>query len=300
MNIQTEHLANIADTAPVAADVQVGYSDEDIILIDNVRILAEISPTRLQMNMVVFFVNGKAQGDINGQTTNLEKNQLLICPPNTMMSNYMLSPDFEMKAMFVSNRMLQSFLREKINVWTDLLYIHKLRVIPLQDHEIEFLNRFYELLKMVIDANPDVLYKTDIMHSLLRGAFLALCSALKSGLPTQSAVTHQPVHNTYRLFQRFIDLLGSTPVKHRSVESYANELCVTPKYLSLTCKKHSGKTANTWITEHVVEDIRYLLTSTDLSIKEVSVRLGFPNPSFFGKYVKEHFGVTPSQLREQQ
>ena len=103
MNNQTEHLAQIAGTNPVEADVQVGYSDEDIILIDNVRILAEISPTRLQMSMVVFFVNGKAQGNINGQSTQLEKNQLLICPPNTLMSDYMLSPDFEMKAIFVSH-----------------------------------------------------------------------------------------------------------------------------------------------------------------------------------------------------
>jgi AraC-like DNA-binding protein len=27
--------------------------------------------------------------------------------------------------------------------------------------------------------------------------------------------------------------------------------------------------------------------------------LGFPNTSFFGKYVKEHFGCTPTQLRQQ-
>ncbi len=297
MNNQTEHLAQIAGTNPVEADVQVGYSDEDIILIDNVRILAQISPTRLQMSMVVFFVNGKAQGNINGQSTQLEKNQLLICPPNTLMSDYMLSPDFEMKAIFVSNKMLQSFLREKMNVWTDILYIHKLRVIPLQDKEIEFLNRFYELLKMVINSTPDGLYKTDIMHSLLRGAFLALCSALKSGLPAQATNAKPMAHNSNRLFQRFIHLLGSTSVKHRPVESYANELCVTPKYLSATCKKESGKTANAWITEHVVEDIRYYLKSTDLSIKEVCARLGFTNSSFFGKYVKEHFGMTPGELR---
>ncbi len=298
MDKQTEHLAHIAGSSPVEADVEVGYSDEDIILIDNVRILAEISPTRLQMNMVVFFVNGRAQGDINGQLTHLEKNQLLICPPNTLMSDYLLSPDFEMKAIFVSNRMLQSFLREKMNVWTDMLYIHKLRIIPLEADELAFLNRFYELLKMVIHSTPEAQYKTDIMHSLLRGAFLALCSALKSKLPMQAAATPWPEHHSHRLFQRFIDLLSSTAVKHRPVEQYANELCVTPKYLSAISKKHSGKTANAWITEHVVEDIRYYLKSTDLSIKEVSVRLGFPNTSFFGKYVKDHFGMTPSEFRK--
>ena len=31
--------------------------------------------------------------------------------------------------------------------------------------------------------------------------------------------------------------------------------------------------------------------------KEISFLLGFPNTSFFGKYVKEHFGMTPMEYR---
>jgi len=35
------------------------------------------------------------------------------------------------------------------------------------------------------------------------------------------------------------------------------------------------------------------LRTTDLSVKEISHRLGFPNTSFFGKYVKDHLGCSP-------
>jgi AraC-like DNA-binding protein len=48
----------------------------------------------------------------------------------------------------------------------------------------------------------------------------------------------------------------------------------------------------------MLEEIRFYLKQTDLSIKQVSNRLNFPNPSFFGKYVKEHLGVTPKKLRD--
>ena len=99
-------------------------------------------------------------------------------------------------------------------------------------------------------------------------------------------------------FQRFLDLLHSVEMKHRPVEWYATELCITPKYLSFLCKKNSGKTANEWITEHVLEDIRYYLKQTDYSIKQICDLLGFPNASFFGKYVKEHFGQTPIYFRQ--
>ena len=48
----------------------------------------------------------------------------------------------------------------------------------------------------------------------------------------------------------------------------------------------------------MLEDIRDYLKSTDHSIKEICNILGFPNTSFFGKYVKAHFGLTPVQFRQ--
>jgi AraC-like DNA-binding protein len=94
-------------------------------------------------------------------------------------------------------------------------------------------------------------------------------------------------------------LLHSNDIKRRTVEAYASKLYISPKYLTAVCKKNSGKTANEWITEQVLEDIRYYLKQTDFSIKQICNRLGFPNTSFFGKYVKDHFGMTPMQLRGQ-
>ena len=88
-------------------------------------------------------------------------------------------------------------------------------------------------------------------------------------------------------------------MKHRTVEAYASELCISSKYLTAICKKQSGKTANDWIREQVLEDIRYYLLQSDLSIKQICDRLGFPNPSFFCKFVKDHFGMTPLQFRQQ-
>ena len=46
-----------------------------------------------------------------------------------------------------------------------------------------------------------------------------------------------------------------------------------------------------------MEDIRYNLKQTDYSNKQICDMLGFPNTSFFGKYVKDHFGMTPMQVR---
>ena len=152
------------------------------------------------------------------------------------------------------------------------------------------------MLRICIDLKEIDTYKTEMIQSLLRSGFLGLCGRLEAEANVVPTVVGQS--SSASLFQRFLSQLGTAKAKHRSVESYASELCVTPKYLSAVCKKHSGKTANEWITEHVMEDIRFHLCHTDYSIKQICALLGFPNPSFFGKYVREHFGMTPLQLRK--
>ncbi len=48
----------------------------------------------------------------------------------------------------------------------------------------------------------------------------------------------------------------------------------------------------------IVQDINYYLKNTTKSIKEIADTLGFDNLSFFGKYVKQHFGSSPRGVRD--
>ena len=88
-------------------------------------------------------------------------------------------------------------------------------------------------------------------------------------------------------------LLTHETVKRRSVAYYAGRLCVTPKYLATICQRESGKSPREWIREYTLVDIAYYLKKTTLTIKEIADRLEFPNLSFFGRYVREHLGVSP-------
>ena len=276
--------------------IQVGYSDNDIVIIDSIQKFAEISAAHVSMNAIAICTQGKVQGTLNGKTIELHKNQVAIIPQNVVVTDLMVSPDFDLKAMFFTNRILQSFLREKMSIWNEVVYIRRLNVVTLEDDDMQFYTYFYEMLRMCFYRGDNHPFRTDIIRSLLRAAILGLCGGLKQRILTDEVSPETSIANNH--FQRFLDLLHSVVVKHRTVEWYASELCISPKYLSAICKKHSGKTANEWITEHVLEDIRYYLKQTDYSIKQICDLLGFPNPSFFGKYVKEHFGMTPGQLRQ--
>ena len=274
-------------------DIQIGYSDNDIVVIDSIQQFNEVNTAHVAMNAIVICTNGKVQARLNGIQMELHKNQVAIVPQNVTATDVMVSPDFNLRAMFLTNRILQSFLHEKMNVWNDMMYVHRNHIVTMDEDEILFYTHFYDMLTLAIERGKENPYHTEIIQALLRSAILGLCGAMKWMLSSN----HHETHTTDTHFQRFLDLLHSTDVKHRTVEAYANDLCISPKYLTAICKKHSGRTANEWITEHVLEDIRYYLKQTDLSMKQICNQLGFPNPSFFGKYVKDHFGMTPMEFR---
>ena len=75
-------------------------------------------------------------------------------------------------------------------------------------------------------------------------------------------------------------------------------LNITPKYLSVVVREVSGKTPTEWIHYYAVNVIAQRLTQTKKTIKEISVELNFPNPSFFGRFVREHLGCSPKEYRE--
>ena len=78
---------------------------------------------------------------------------------------------------------------------------------------------------------------------------------------------------------------------------YARQLCITPKYLTTLIKRISGLSVSEWIDNYVIIEAKTLLKYSTMSIQEIAYYLNFPNQSFFGKYFKNHTGMTPTAYR---
>ncbi len=278
-------------------ELQIGYSDDDIVIVDSIQRFTEVQAAHIAMNAVVICTAGKVQAQMSGHTIELHKNQVAIVPQNITVTDVMVTPDFDLKAMFLTNRILQNFLREKMNIWNDMMYVHRMHILEMETDDLLFYTHFYDMLSISIERGKDNPFCTEVIQSLLRSAILGLCGGMKQKLATTTTANISNTSNYH--FQQFLDLLHNGKVKRLKVEDYANRLFISPKYLSFICKQQSGKTANEWIREQLLEDIRYYLKQTDLSVKQIADQLSFPNPSFFSKYVREHFGMTPLQFRQQ-
>jgi AraC family transcriptional activator of pobA len=99
-------------------------------------------------------------------------------------------------------------------------------------------------------------------------------------------------------FIKFRNLLTKEFWRQRSISFYANNLNVTPKYLSELIKKQTGKTAGEWIDRAVILEAKVLLQNKELGIAQVSDKLHFSDQSVFGKFFKSHEGISPAEYRK--
>lgn len=74
---------------------------------------------------------------------------------------------------------------------------------------------------------------------------------------------------------------------------------LSPAYLSRRFHQEHGMPIRDYITHKRMEQARYLLQTSKLSIREVSEGCGFSNVSHFYRICKEHTGLSPAQLRRQ-
>ncbi len=270
----------------------IHYSDGDISLMTDINDLSELNGIKSDSYLFLASRKGRLQIDINGNTHTIKEGERLTVLPQNFTDNILVSVDADIVMLRLSVRIVSDLIREHMDKWNRMIYICKAyRMSAVKNLEEQM--QFYYRLILSKTMNPDQKYHKEIIRTIIKAILLEMLSNME----TDQCQSAEGENKTQFQFNRFLQILSSEDVKHRPIDFYADRLCISSKYLSVICSKVSGKSARQWIDEYTVEDIRYHLLNTDYSIKEIAYRLGFENLSFFGKYVKRHFGKSPSELR---
>ncbi|HIT15523.1 MAG TPA: AraC family transcriptional regulator [Candidatus Avimuribaculum pullicola] len=276
--------------------ISVHYSDSDLSvcfnLSDSVRGDKAIS---LDSFLFMACIDGEISGEVDANRYTLRPNNIIVCRPNRQMSNISSTDNFKCIAITVSQQMLLSILPMNERLFNSNIHFAGYPVVNIDDStDAERLRTYYSLLKSEA-INNGQRYRREIVLSLAMAAIHKMLYLIDKYLGING---NGQLKQSEILFGRFIELLSNSDLKERTVNFYAEKLCITPKYLSVVCKRTSGKTASDWINEFVVKEIKKQLRHSSKSIKEIALDLDFPNLSFFGKYVKAHLGLSPTQYRK--
>lgn len=103
-----------------------------------------------------------------------------------------------------------------------------------------------------------------------------------------------------QLFKEFIRLVHEHCAEQRDVTFYAEQLCISTRYLSAITKEITKHSTKEVIDNFLMLEIKSTLQTTSLSLKEVAEFYHFPDQSFFGRFFKKHTGISPKEYRMRQ
>lgn len=137
------------------------------------------------------------------------------------------------------------------------------------------------------------LFREEMIGALLKAHVLDLYD-IHARARGRASVSSRPA----TLLREFIGLLlDGDFVSDRSLDYYAERLCVTPHYLSEISKSISGQPATYWIDRFVSGELSRLLMQSDLPLEAIADRMNFSSVSYLSRYVKNKLGMTPSEYR---
>ena len=286
---------NLLDVTAMSGNEELArYNDDELVIVDNLREIPRLEGGKIDFNIVAACVSGRMQMEVSGHPVTVNAQQVFVCHPHVVLSNLMISPDFECKVMCLSDRLLRSILQSQMLIWNNILYKQRCCILDIPTVRFALYSELrYQWLN---DSNP---FRREILVSLLRVALLELCNMLIQAEKQKEEEAPKEANSRMEtIFQQFLKNIARRRIKKLSVAEYADELCISAKYLSTICRTVSGKSPIEWIAEYVTDDITHYLKNTELTASQIGSELGFPNASFFGKYVREHLGMTPNEYRK--
>lgn len=265
--------------------------NDDFVILDNPTSWPSTSyPYKNEWLIATLCERGCAQGKVNLREYCVEENGFILILPGQVIGSSELSPDFKGKIVLISPH-----YADLLNFGMSLSLAKSVERKPyyvFPKEAVQAFRSFIELCKTLIllKGGDDIL---EALKLLSKGFFIGIEELLVHQEPLPRLANGR----SSDLAEHFLTLVEAEYRNHRALSYYANRLCKNTKYLSRVIMESTGKSATDWIERCVVMDAKAQLVSTHKRISEISDDLGFPAPSFFGKYFKRQTGLSPKAFR---
>ena len=269
----------------------VYHLGNELLIADHFDVTRVFPPYfRTAMPVCIFLKKGYLRGRCNLMDIEAKAPCMSILLPNQILEFTESSDDLEGMIVLMSARFTE---RLNIKVDFDLMQtFQSQRVIPLNEEALATMLQFCEMVKH-LSQFPDHPFLMETAVNLTRAFFFGAGYFFHQRPET---VTHS---RGEQLVDRFLKLVQMHCRQERQLDFYAQELCISAKYLAATVKAVTGKTAGDWIEDYVMLEAKAMLTNTDMTINQISDHLHFPDTSTFGKYFRRHTGLSPKEFKKQ-
>ncbi len=261
----------------------------DAITIDEINLVGE----RLMLNFYGILLLEKSSGiyEVDSQTIDLEPNTIIFIRPSQV--NELTKTQFETgHLVFFEGDFLDEFFKDT-NFIYKFNYFHRLQTPSFLKLDTETFAKFnaiaHEIRHEIHHFTPD---SEHILRSLVYYILVRMNQIYgRTYGGSQDTVLDPVVLQFLRLLEKDIQHI-------QTVQEYANQLNISRVHLNNLCQRYFAKTAQQFIREYLLSEIKKEIRYSDKSFAEIAYDYHFSAPSHFSRFFKQMTDLPPLAYRE--
>lgn len=244
-------------------------------------------PHRINFFALLIVTEGKGTHQVDLKNYNICKGSVLKIAKNQVhaFQNHLNYGGYLL--IFTEDFVLKYFSSSSINFISHLYNYH---ISDPLVQNCSFTDTFIEQLTAELE-NPNTYAKKEILAKILELYLLKLERKAHQTPFDRENKKHQA------LFIEFKNLVEKNYHQTRNVKDYAELLNISTKHLNQIVKKVTLNTAKHFIDQYVILEIKRVIFSSQLSLKEVAYLNGFDEVTNFTKFFKKHTGLSPKEFK---
>lgn len=266
--------------------------DTPFIIKESRLSVAYEKPFRLQGGAIALCEKGSATLIINGNPYEFMPGYEVILLNEDELYIPDHSDDFKTTLFYCSQDMLY------MAHWKcESFFFNHLQAHPVHKHSRETGNATKACFDMIQSTyNGDNRYKRIIVTNLLRSLLLNAYDKIQRNID-EPAKTPAKTRKD-QLYRTFIEKVAKHCIHHHDVEYYAGRLDISPRYLGTITREIEGRSPKDIIDTYIVQEIKILLSFSDMTLQQIADQLRFPDQSYLGRYFKRLAGKSPLEYRK--
>lgn len=167
----------------------------------------------------------------------------------------------------------------------------------VSDKERQKLTSVFAIMQSELETSIDE-FSQDIMVSQIEVLLNYSNRFYKRQFITRKVVNNDLLMQMEEHLSKYFDSETSLQNGLLTVDTLANKLNLSPRYLSDMLRSLTGKNAQQHIHDKLIEKAKEYLTSTNLSVSEIAYQFGFEHSQSFHKLFKKKTNFTPTAFKQ--
>ena len=253
-------------------------------------------PLRFECGIQLLCISGRSIISTGVEQYDFCKTSELIFLAGSLIEVIKPSPDFKVRMLLFPKNI---FLKAALPI--DTSYFNYMSEAPYFNHAAndtslaswKRVNQWMDMAELLF-SHPAKYFREQLEQNFLQSLFMWIFNTI----PQQYLSIHNKYSRKQILYHRFMVLLREHSTQEHQINYYANQLCITPRYLNEVVIQYSnGRTPKQLIDEQLTAELKVQLSNPSLSIMEIAQLFNFQEPANMSRFFKKNTGMSPKEFR---